>query len=782
MLQNFTGRGLLLALTMFAVMLGAMAANPVLGPVLGPLLGAREAQAQSGVVIREIRVAGNRRVEAETVRSYLTFSVGSRYDSYKADESFKALFATGLFQDVQITLQGAAVVVTVVESPIVNKIAFEGNRQIKEDILKSEVQLKERAVFTRARVQADVQRILNVYRRSGYYAVQVDAQIIELEHNRVNLAYVIKEGAETKVLSINFLGNVAFSDGQLKDIITTTENNLLSFLKSTDVYDPDRLNLDRELVRRYYLKNGYADARVVSAVADLDPAGKGFYITFTVEEGELYRFGGIDIETTLASVNPDSLRGELLTKPGQVYNAEHIDKTVEKVTIRVAEQGYAFGQVRPRVERDPVGRIISVIYTVEQGPRIYIERINVAGNVRTLDYIVRREFRLAEGDAYNRLLVEQARERLVRTGFFKTVKVNREPGSAPDRVVLNLDLEEQSTGDLSFAAGYSSNEGIIGEVSYTERNLMGKGQYLRVKLSGSMDSAQFDISFTEPRFLDRNLSAGIDAFHRQTDYSDQAGYRNMKTGAGVRLGFALVDHLWFNTHYTFTRDEVYDVDANASQAVQQIEGVANISTVGYSLVYDTRNHRMNPSRGIYLIWSQDVAGVGGDVNYVRSIAEARGYYPVAKGYTLVGRAIAGNIEAWGGQDLRVVDHFYKGGETIRGFDKAGYGPRDAFTGDALGGKIFYSGTVELRFPIPLIPDELGFGGAIFADAGSLFETDAGKVPGVTVNDSNQLRSSVGVSLLWNSPVGPLRADLAYVITKADFDETELFRFGASTKF
>ncbi len=544
------------------------------------------------------------------------------------------------------------------------------------------------------------------------------------------------------------------------------------------------------MLRRFYLKSGYADARVISATADLDRDGKGFFITFTIEEGELYHFGRVNIELSLASVDPNSLRGELLTKDGDTYDAEAIDKTAEKLTVAVANQGYAFGAVRPRIDRDPISRTISITYIVEQGPRIYIERINVAGNIRTLDYVIRREFRLAEGDAYNRLMVEQGRQRLVNLGFFKAVKVERETGSAQDRVVLNINLEENSTGELSFAAGYSSSEGVIGEISYTERNLMGKGQYLQVKLSGSLQSTQFNVSFTEPRFLDRNVSAGADAFITNLDYTDQAGYQDRKAGGSLRLGFALADTLWLNTNYTFVNDEVYNVQPTASMAISQIKGVTNISSVGYSLVYDTRNQKMNPSRGIYLMWSQDVAGAGGDVQYVRSVAEGRGYYPITKGITLVGRVLGGNITGYGGDgfghdQVRVVDDFYKGGETIRGFATAGIGPRDLAdhtSEGAVGGKNFYAGTTEIRFPIPFIPDEIGFGGAVFADAGSVWGTDAGRIAGTNIVDSNELRSSAGASLIWASPMGPLRADFAIPITHNKYDKIQEFRFGASTKF
>ena len=564
--------------------------------------------------IRDIRVVGSKRIEPETVKNYLTFQAGQSFDAMKADESLRALFATGLFQDVRINREGSSVVITIVENPLINRVAFEGNTEVKGDTLTQEVQLKPRSMYTRAKVQSDVQRVLDVYRRQGYYATQVDAQIIELDNNRIDLVFEIREGPETKVAGINFIGNRSFSDTELRGIITTTESNILDFLKPTSVYDPDRFNLDRELLRRYYLKNGYADMRVVSAVADVDREGKGFFLTFTVDEGELYHFGGVDVESTLPTFSAESVHGRLLAHSGDIYNAELVDKTTEALTVGVAEQGYAFGQVRPRIERDPVNKTISIVFVVEQGPRIYIERINIVGNYRTEDYVIRREFRVAEGDAFNKVMVDQARQRLISLGFFKDVKVNKEPGSAPDRVVLNVQVEEQSTGELSFAAGYSSAEGVIGEVSYTERNLLGTGQYLQVKVSGSFVSGGAEVSWTEPRFLDRNLSFGVDAFAKVADYTQSAGYTNagyadFKVGGSLRFGFALLDNLWLNTNYTLYQDDVYKVDSDANYAILQMKGSAIVSSVGYNLIYDTRNNRKNPSRGIYLSFAQDLAGV-----------------------------------------------------------------------------------------------------------------------------------------------------------------------------
>ncbi|MBX2806004.1 MAG: outer membrane protein assembly factor BamA [Hyphomicrobiales bacterium] len=754
----------------------ALVAACLLPAIAESVSGVNAVYAQSGSVIREIRVSGTQRIAPETIRSYLTFGVGDRYSAFEASESIKALIATGLFENVDISKSGGVVTVNIInENPIVNKVVFEGNSDINDETLSPEVQLGPRAVFTRAKAQSDVQRILDVYRRSGYYAVEVDVKVIELDNGRLNVVFEISEGPETKVLSINFIGNRAFSDSQLRSVITTTETNFLSFLKATDVYDPDRLNLDREFLRRYYLRNGYADARVISAVADLDPEGEGFYITFTVDEGELYNFGPIDVESTLPAVDPNTIRGQVLTFEGEIYNAQKIDDTAEKLTIAVTEQGFAFGQIRPRIERDPISRQILVSYVVEQGPRVYIDRINVVGNARTRDYVIRREIRLAEGDAYNRRLVEQARIRLQRLGFFKSVQVSTQPGSDPDRVVLDFKVEETPTGEFSIAAGFSSNEGVIGEVAFTERNLLGKGQFLRLKLAGSFENLQADISFTEPRFMDQNIAAGFDVFHKELDFQDESDFSQRKTGGSLRAGFALTDEVRLQGKYTLLQDEVFDVGDNASEIIQDIEGERIISSVGYAISYDTRDNRAKPSRGIFLSADQEFAGVGGDVQYIKSVAEARGYYPLYEGITLVGRVIGGYITGWGGQNVEAVDAFFKGGETIRGFDSAGIGPRDE--GDAVGGNIFYAGTLEVRFPIPLLPEELGFGGAVFADAGNLYDSDFD-----AQFDEDIIRSSVGASLLWDSPVGPLRADFAWVITKADFDEEELFRFGASTKF
>ncbi|MEG6509640.1 outer membrane protein assembly factor BamA [Methyloligella sp. 2.7D] len=753
-----------------------------------------EAQAQT---ITSIQVQGNRRVEAATVRAYLTFSVGDTYDPAEVDESLKTLFSTGLFKDVRIRGNAGVVTIYVVENPIVNRVTFEGNKEIKDDALMAEVSLKPRTVFTQARVQADVQRIRTLYERQGMYSVSINPVVTNVANNRIDVTYQIGEGETTKVRAIHFVGNNSYSDSQLRYVISTTRTNWLSFLKNTNIYDPDRLNLDKELLRQFYLKEGYVDVQVVSAIAEVDPNKDGFVITFTIDEGARYRIGAVDIESHLPAVNVEALRGDIKTRTGKWYDASKVERTVEALTVDVSQQGYAFSQVKPRLERDPTNQIVNITYLLEQGPRVYIERIDIVGNYRTHDSVIRREFRLSEGDAYNRLLVEAARGRLRKLGFFKSVDIDTSPGSAPDRVVLTVRVEEQPTGELSFGVGYSTSEGIIGDIAISERNFMGRGQYVRLGVSGSMERSQVDFSFTEPHFLGRNLAAGFDLFHKDVDYSDVASFSQKNSGGTLRLGFPVAEDTRLGLRYSYEHEEIYDVTNNASPVIKASEGTADVSSIGYTLAYDTRNLPQSPTQGIFVSFSQDMAGLGGTVNYIRTVGDARGYYPLTKKITLAGRLQGGVIEGWGDTHcgdslstsdpgcLRLTDLFFKGGETIRGFERAGIGPRDLGSSnhDALGGKVYYAATAEVRFPMPLIPENLGMQGAFFVDAGSLYDASSlAKNVAVDIADGNDLRASAGFSVIWASPLGPLRADIAQAFLKTDYDETEVFRFGASTNF
>ena len=762
------------------LLLALMLAAPLLCAP-GSFVGVTQAEAAT---VRKISVVGNRRVERETVLSYLQFVPGDQYDSDKVDDSLKSLFATGLFSDVNIRRKGGTVIVRVAENPIINKVAFEGNSEVDDKTLASEIQLKPRSVFTKARVRSDTQRVLDVYQRQGLFAANVSPKVIRLDHNRVNLVFEIAEGSKTTVKSINFIGNRAFSDSQLRDIVTTSETGWFSFMSTSNIYDPDRLNLDRELLRQFYIKNGYADARVVSAVADLAPDGQNFFITFTVEEGELYRFGNIDLETSLSTLDPETVRGEITTFPGEIYNAQKINKTAEAITLKAAGAGFAFARVRPVVHRDPLARTIDINYIVEQGPRVYIERIDITGNTRTRDYVIRREFRLVEGDAYNRLMVKRAKQRLQALGFLKKVVVKRSRGSAPDRVVLNVAVIEDNSGELGFSAGYSSADGPIGDVSVTERNLMGKGQFLQLKLKGALNGkGTVNLSFTEPRFLDQNLAAGFDVYHSISDQTDYIGYAQQETGGKLRLSMPLNDELRLSAYYRFSRREITEVNANEA-AKLALNGVVDgdvdvTSAVGYGLVYDTRNHFKKPTKGLYASLSQEFAGLGGDKQYLRTVAEGRGYYPVTESITLAGRLRGGHITGWGDKTLDATDGYTSYADCVRGYEAGGFGARsDNGAGSVVGTEAYACANLELRFPLPFIPDNLGISAAVFADAGMMFDP----IQATNVLKDDTVRASVGAGLLWDSPMGPLRVDFAYALNDKSTDRTQIFSFGAASKF
>jgi len=749
---------------------------------VGLTFSSTDAQAQAGRTIRDIDVRGNTRVEKQTIVSYLTLTIGDRYDPLRADQSFKALFATGLFADVRIFMERVVLVVEVEENPVINRVAFEGNRKVKDKVLGAEVQSRARAVFTRSRVQTDVQRILTIYRRSGRFSARVEPKIIQLPQNRVDLVFEIDEGDKTEVSRINFIGNTAFSDSTLRSEITTRETGLLSWLRSNDIYDPDRLAADQELLRRFYLNNGYADFRIVSAVADLDHENNAFYITITVDEGPLYSFGEIAIESEIRSLDPGEVQPFVSTRPGEDYSLEAIDKTLEDLTLTVSRLGFSFAQVRPEGRRDPETQTISIVYVIEEGTRVYIERINIVGNTRTHDKVIRREFDLVEGDPYNRVLIERAERRLNSLGFFERVEITRAPGSAPDRVVINVLVEDKSTGAFSIGAGYSTDEGILGDISVTERNFLGRGQYVRLGLSLSAKRSDIDFSFTEPYFMNRRVSAGIDIFARDQDLADESSFSQRRVGAGVRFGFPLTEHWSLTTRYQWSREEIYDVQTSASVGIKAAAGKTNLSVIGYTLQFDTLDNRRDPRNGIYFSFSQDVAGPGGSINYLRTTADARVYHEFDYGIVGVIRGEAGHITGFGGDKIRILDAFFKGGKSLRGFERAGIGPRDAdptTNDDALGAKIYAIGSAEVQFPLWGIPEDLGLRGAAFADVGTAFDTDS---TAALINDSSTLRSAVGVSLLWNSPLGPLRADIAHVLSSASFDKTQVFRFGGSSSF
>jgi outer membrane protein insertion porin family len=780
---------------------GALAARWL--ALAGVLVATPPALAQAART--DIMVEGNHRVEADTVRSYFHAKPGERLGAADIDAALKALYASGLFEDVRIRQADGRVIVTVAEAPVINKVAFEGNKRLKDDQLKNEIQSKPRGTLSRAMVQADVRRIVDIYHHAGRYDVRVDPKIITLPNNRVDLVFEIKDGARTAVREIVFVGNRRVSTRQLREVIKTSASNILSFFKSTDVYDPDRVEADRELLRQYYHKHGYADVRILSALGEFDPTKKGFVITFTIDEGEPYRFGTVDIQSNVRDVDPASLRARLRTRAGESYDAEAVEKTVEEMAIEVSKRGYAFAQVRPRVQQNAQARLINLVYAIDEGPRAYIERINIRGNARTRDHVIRREFDLAEGDAYNKVLIDRAERRLKNLNYFKTVKISKEPGSAPDRVVLNIDVDEQQTGDFSVSGGYSTVDGLLAEVSVSERNLMGTGRAVKASVTYGEYTKAASVGLVEPYFLGTRAAASVDLFGKQSIPNSYQSYGTETYGASFGLGMPLTENMGTSWRYSLYNQSLsltpallgcYPLDnpppgctniGAASLPVRQaaVNGPAWVSTVGNTIAYDSRDNKRNPRNGVYAELKQDVAGVGGDEKFVRTTGDVRYYREVAPDVVAMGRVQGGFATGLDGQQVPFMNSFFGGPQMVRGFAPNGFGPRDLTPGttmDNVGGTKYFVTTAEAQTPVPFIPSEFGLKVAMFGDAGTVFGYGGPTYfpkfgQSVQVADSTFIRSSVGAGLVWDSPLGPLRVDYAFPLTKTGYDVVQPLRFG-----
>ncbi len=820
-----------------------------------------------GGTIRSVIVEGNRRIEARTVQSYLLVEPGDAFDPDRIDLSLKTLFATNLFADVSIDRREDDLVVRVVENPIINRVIFEGNRALKDDKLREEIQAAPRGVFTAARVQADVQRVLEMYRRSGRFAAKVEPQYKPLEQNRVDLIFEITEGPVTGVRSINFIGNKEYSDSRLRSEIVTRQSRFWRFFSSNDNYDSGRLEFDREQLREFYQNNGYYDFRVTSAVAELTPDQKDFYVTFTVDEGRQYDFGVIKVETALEKLDARILQAVVPIQEGALFRGDQIEGTIDALTYAAGVAGYAFVDIRPQISVNQESGRIDITFAIDEGPRVYIDRINIVGNTATLDRVIRRELRIAEGDAFNRILLDRSRNRIRALGFFKDVTVVETPAEEPDRTIVDVTVTEQSTGELSFAAGFSSVDAYLFDLSASQRNLRGRGQSVVARTSLSSRQQVVDLRFTEPRFLDRNLSAGIDLFATKQDFEEFTGFTSETIGGGVRVAFPLTDRMQLGLSYRLQADDVNIADRNiiidgAGMLLRSFTQTAGQSTpndltddvyrapeagdvgpgeflvdicdpaytlrdsicrserndissiVGYNFLWDQTNDPISPTRGFDFRFSQDIAGLGGDVQYIRTETNATFYRGIWRDVVASARLAGGYVFPLDSDEgVRINNRFFRGGSSFRGFDVAGLGPReilrifDPNTGEvletrrlnSLGGNAYYQGTFELTVP-NFLPEEYGIKSALFVDVGALgiledvdkgvpvFITDASAlgVSGVQAvripKDAASLRASAGLSVFWDSPFGPIRFDFSQILRKEEYDRTETFRFSTSTNF
>ncbi|TGP26656.1 MULTISPECIES: outer membrane protein assembly factor BamA [unclassified Mesorhizobium] len=750
-------------------------------------------------VVSRVEVSGNQRVDAETIRNYISIKPGKAFSSADIDSAVKALFGTGLFSDVQINQVGSTLVVKVSEYKVVNQVLFQGNKKLKDNALQAAVQLKPRATFSQQALDADVEAVKAAYRRIGRDDAAVTTQIMDLGDNRVNVVFNINEGGRTQIAAINFVGNSAYSSRRLSDVINTKRSSWLSFVLRDDVYDEDKLRADQELLRRFYYNHGYADFQVVSAVGELDDTTNKYTVTITVQEGERYTFGDISVESTIPEVDSKSLESVVETHKGDVYNAKDVEDSIVALTEKVAGSGYAFAQVTPRGDRNFENHTISVVYTIDQGTKAYIERIEIRGNDRTRDYVIRREFDVSEGDAFNQVLIQRAKKRLEALDYFEKVDISTVPGSAPDQVVLVVDVVEKSTGEFSVGAGYSTGGDTPGpsvEGSITERNFLGRGQYIKLSAGGGKHSRDYALSFTEPYFLGRRIAAGFDIYKSTREYNH---YDTDVTGATIRFGLPITDSISTQLAYNISQEKysladgcltngVYDpAKCTISPAIR--DGVAESpwvkSSVSLGLVYNTIDDMKNPHEGLYITGTTEVAGLGGDAKWVKLTGRASVYQTLSEQLDLVGLVSggAGYIAGYGDGDLRIFDHFQSNDRMIRGFAYGGIGPiASDNSGDHLGGTTYFNASAEAQFPLPVIPESFGLRGAVFADAATLYGNKLDPSLVKAGSADLHLRASVGVGLMWASPFGPIRIDYAIPVEKQPGDDVQEFNFGIATRF
>jgi outer membrane protein insertion porin family len=748
--------------------------------------------AQAATLSR-IDVSGNQRVSADTIRTYIGIAPGETFNADDVDAAVKALFNTGLFADVNITQSGGALIVTVVEQAVVNQPIFQGNRKIKDRDLAAAVQLQPRSPFSQSAMEADIDAIKDAYRATGRNDVDVTAETMDVGDGRVNVVFNISEGDRTKIAGVSFTGNDAIGDSRLRSVVDTKRSNILSKLLRDDIYSDDKLRSDEEKLRQYYFNRGYADFRVLSSDAEFDAEANAYNVAFSVEEGARYTFGDISIDSTVPGVDSAALQRFVETRSGKVYNARDVEDTLINMSEHLASNGFAFAQVTPRGDRNFDNNTISITYTVDQGPRVYVERIEIRGNDRTRDYVIRREFDISEGDAFNQFVIQKAKKRLDALGYFSRVNISTVPGSEPDRVVLVVDVEDQATGDIGIGAGYSiggEESGVILEGSITERNFLGRGQFLKIGVGGSTDSRTYNLSFTEPYFMGSRIAAGFDISRSTKKYDD---YDTATQAATIRFGLPITDALssqlaynYSSVDYTCTVDPlpVAPLCTGTSQLDDQIAlGSWTKSSISAGLTFNTLDNRNDPRQGIFARMGVEYAGLGGDASFVKVTGSATYYHLLSEDLDLVAMVAGGggHIAELDSGGVRNSDLFRSSNQIIRGFDSNGIGPYELVSGVAnhLGGDTYFRASAEAQFPLPLFPESFGLRGAVFADAATVFGNDL--TAGVLGTDM-AWRASVGVGIAWASPFGPLRIDYALPVLKEDTDKVREFSFGVSTRF
>jgi outer membrane protein insertion porin family len=739
----------------------------------------------------ELVIAGNRRIDTAAIRAHFKTGADGRYDEAALDAALKRLYATNLFADVKIVRAGGRILVNVTENPTIGRLAFEGNRKIKDADLTKAIKSKSGGPLSRAFIHDDVETILEIYKANGYFNVKIVPKTIARpggEHS--DLVYEITEGEKLAVREIHFAGNDGISTSKLASVVKTGKSNILSFLTNNDIYDADRIESDRALILKYYRAHGYADAHVrTEASYREDSHGVGVVVTFTIEEGPQYRLGTVTVQSNVANVAPADVAGDLVTHEGDLYDGGAIDKSIDKAALGLAGRGAPFATVSVASDRQPHARLINLVYTVDGGKRLYVERIDIRGNTKTHDEVIRRELDFGEGDAYNRAMIDRGQRKLERLGYFKSVKFTTEPGSAPDRIVVDVNVEEGKTGEFFVTGGYAASTGPTVQITIGDSNFMGTGDSVKSAMTLGQYTKGFDVGITDPYALGPHWSLGVDLFGNATTASSYQAFDTTLFGAKVSTGTQLTDQVSTGWNYSIYNQAVTLNPAygTATVPIQQAAaaGPQWISSIGNGVTYSTVDNPRNPTNGVRVQAGTELAGLGGAAKFAKTTADARYYHEIFGDVVGMVRSQGGYATGYGGQKLPLLNGFFGGPQLIRGFAPNGFGPRDLAAGttqDNIGGNIYWTTTAELASPIPYIPPEAQLKFALFADAGSLWATNSSSAASLAstqpIGNSHAIRASIGTSLIWDSMFGPVRIDYAVPIAKQSYDVTQRFSFSA----
>ena len=734
------------------------------------------------IVIDNIEIRNNERIDSETIISYLNIEKGDSVNYEILNSKLKNMYKLGLFADIKFRIIQNNLIVIIKENPVINNITVSGNKKIKDDVIKAELTIKSRNVYKKSDLQDSISIIRELYKQAGYFSAIFKPKISQLSQNRVNINIRIIENYKTKIKSIRFIGNKIFSDKRLKGIISTKESKFYRILSAGDVYDPDRVNYDKDLLRRYYLEAGYADFIIKSTIAELTKDNKNFFITFSIDEGEKYKFGNVKFQTTNKSFDQKIVDEIVSPLKNSSYNIKKIDTAIKEIKQYAGKIGYAFLEVKPKLNRNETNKKIDITFIIGEAKKVYVRRIDIKGNSRTEDRVIRREFRFSEGDFFNNEKLARSRQRVQNLGFFENVEIEKVNVGEKNRVDLDVEVKEKQTGQFSIGGGFSSTNGAMANIGISEKNFLGKGQDLRANITIAERQDQFDISFTEPYLKNKDITAGFDIFKTKTTFADESSYDTDDLGAAFRIGYMITEKSRHSWRYSIKNEDVEGVKSTASDFISNQKGSYKTSSISHTLSYFGQNDAINPTSGTRWIIDNTLAGIGGNVSFFNSALKISKYYSMTDDYILGLKLKGGYIFGFNDDDVNLKDRYFLGGDSFPGFEPAGLGPRDttSVNKDSLGGNLMYTAEIDLRVPIPGIAPQLGINGRLFTIMGAVTEIDEdgqGKI-----QDDTNPRISVGFGVEWKSPFGPVRIDMAHAVMKEDYDRTQFIKFNFGTRF